>query len=266
MNAARASRAQQHCTLILNSHNRVDDCVSRWPRSRRQGRGRQHWLSLVPKTIDCFAIADKIEEDENRQCLRAAHQHRSQSARSALLHKQLWTVVALADAVLVVVVAVASVWSKGCPKCARGEGHQVFVLTVTYPGGRTRQFSVRRERVAEVRRWLSNYQALKEARLFASSIMTCCARNGPHQRRAGSSMIEMRRKQISFGDGLIAGEVSDLREGSGSEGRTSVVKRRHGLDRCRYKGYVGMNRWVGLGVVADNVVNIGRAMETQAAP
>ena len=40
--------------------------------------------------------------------------------------------------------------TKDCPKCARGEGHQVFVLTVTYPGGRTRQFSVRRERVAEV--------------------------------------------------------------------------------------------------------------------
>src|SRR5262244_2687844 len=53
--------------------------------------------------------------------------------------------------------------TKDCPKCARGEGHQVFVLTVTYPGGRTRQFSVRRERVAEVRRWLNNYQELKEA-------------------------------------------------------------------------------------------------------
>jgi hypothetical protein len=51
----------------------------------------------------------------------------------------------------------------GCPKCARGEGHHVFVLTVTYPGGRTRQLSVRHERVAEVRRWLSNYQELKEA-------------------------------------------------------------------------------------------------------
>jgi hypothetical protein len=25
--------------------------------------------------------------------------------------------------------------TKDCPKCARGEGHQVFVLTVTYPGG-----------------------------------------------------------------------------------------------------------------------------------
>src|SRR4029453_7517199 len=53
--------------------------------------------------------------------------------------------------------------TKGCPKCARGEGHHVFFLTVTYPGGRTRQRSVRRERVAEVRRWLSNYQELKEA-------------------------------------------------------------------------------------------------------
>jgi hypothetical protein len=53
--------------------------------------------------------------------------------------------------------------TKDCPKCARGEGHQVFVLTVTYPGQRTRQFSVRRERVAEVRRWLSNYQELKQA-------------------------------------------------------------------------------------------------------
>jgi transposase, IS5 family len=52
---------------------------------------------------------------------------------------------------------------------------------------------------------------------------------------------------------------------TGSEGRISVVKRRHGLDRCRYKGYVGMDRWVGLGVIADNIVNIGRAMEKQAA-
>jgi len=53
---------------------------------------------------------------------------------------------------------------------------------------------------------------------------------------------------------------------TGCEGRISVVKRRHGLDRCRYKGYVGVNRWVGLGVIADNIVNIGRAMEKRAAP
>jgi len=39
-------------------------------------------------------------------------------------------------------------------KCASGEGHPLSVLTVTYPGGRTRQFSLRRERVPVVRRWL----------------------------------------------------------------------------------------------------------------
>jgi transposase, IS5 family len=53
---------------------------------------------------------------------------------------------------------------------------------------------------------------------------------------------------------------------TGCEGRISVAKRRHGLRRCRYKGYVGMHRWVGLGVIADNLVNIGRAMEKHAAP
>jgi len=53
--------------------------------------------------------------------------------------------------------------TKDCPKCARGEGHRVFVLTVSYAGGRTRQISVRRERVPEVRRWLDNYQKLKDA-------------------------------------------------------------------------------------------------------
>jgi IS5 family transposase len=52
---------------------------------------------------------------------------------------------------------------------------------------------------------------------------------------------------------------------TGCEGRISVAKRRHGLDRCRYKGFVGMQRWVGLGVIADNIVNIGRTMEKHAS-
>lgn len=44
---------------------------------------------------------------------------------------------------------------------------------------------------------------------------------------------------------------------TGSEGRVSVTKRRHGLNRCRYKGDDGMKRWVGFGVIADNLINIG---------
>jgi IS5 family transposase len=41
----------------------------------------------------------------------------------------------------------------------------------------------------------------------------------------------------------------------GSEGRISVLKRRHGLRRCRYHGEDGMHRWVGLGVIANNLVS-----------
>lgn len=52
--------------------------------------------------------------------------------------------------------------TSGCPKCARGEGHPQTVLTISYPGGRTRQFSIPRELVPQVRQWLSNYQGLKE--------------------------------------------------------------------------------------------------------
>ena len=52
--------------------------------------------------------------------------------------------------------------SSGCPKCARGEGHPQSVLTISYPGGRTRQFSIRSEQIPQVRQWLSNYQKLKQ--------------------------------------------------------------------------------------------------------
>ena len=50
---------------------------------------------------------------------------------------------------------------RGCPKCAAGEGHPVWVFTVGYPGGRTRQLSLRAEQVPQVRAWLANYHKLK---------------------------------------------------------------------------------------------------------
>ena len=47
---------------------------------------------------------------------------------------------------------------------------------------------------------------------------------------------------------------------TGCEGRISVLKRRHGLRRCLYKGEAGMKRWVGLGVIADNLHHIGTVL------
>jgi IS5 family transposase len=47
---------------------------------------------------------------------------------------------------------------------------------------------------------------------------------------------------------------------TGCEGRISVLKRRHGVTRSRYKGIDGMRRFVGLGVIADNLINIGTVL------
>jgi transposase, IS5 family len=47
---------------------------------------------------------------------------------------------------------------------------------------------------------------------------------------------------------------------TGCEGRISVLKRRHGLTRCRYRGADGMRRWVGLGVMADTLISMGNVL------
>jgi hypothetical protein len=52
---------------------------------------------------------------------------------------------------------------EGCATCEAGEGHPVWVLAVGYPGGRTRQLSLRVEQVPQVRAWLTNYRKSKAA-------------------------------------------------------------------------------------------------------
>ena len=49
----------------------------------------------------------------------------------------------------------------GCAVCARGKGHLVWVLTVSYPGGRNKQISLSAEHKPLVQQWLRNYQKLK---------------------------------------------------------------------------------------------------------
>lgn len=46
---------------------------------------------------------------------------------------------------------------------------------------------------------------------------------------------------------------------TGIEGRISVLKRRHGLDRCLYHGENGMERWVGWGIIAHDLRQIALA-------
>jgi hypothetical protein len=50
----------------------------------------------------------------------------------------------------------------GCAVCAKGPGHPVWVLTVSYPGGRTKQLSLSAEQKPLVQQWLRNYRKLKD--------------------------------------------------------------------------------------------------------
>ena len=68
----------------------------------------------------------------------------------------------------------------------------------------------------------------------------------------GSKATRKKQKQRWFKDGQ--------RWRVGCEGRISVLKRRHGMNRSRYRGIDGIRCWVGLAVFADNLINIGKAL------
>ena len=96
------------------------------------------------------------------------------------------------------------------------------------------------------------YSAKNEAAAKAKGVKRVCVPN-----RATKS-AERRREQKKrwFRNGQ--------KWRTGCEGRISVAKRRHGLNRSRYKGADGMKRWVGLGVIADNLLNIARTLKKRA--
>ena len=96
------------------------------------------------------------------------------------------------------------------------------------------------------------YSAKNEAAAQAKGVTRVCIPN----RSTKSAERKREQKKRWFKNGQ--------KWRTGCEGRISVVKRRHGLNRCRYKGDDGMKRWVGLGVIADNLINIGRVLAARA--
>jgi IS5 family transposase len=97
------------------------------------------------------------------------------------------------------------------------------------------------------------YSAKNEAAAKAMGVKRVCVPN----RSTKSAERKREQKKRWFRDGQ--------RWRTGSEGRISVAKRRHGLTRCLYRGDDGMHRWVGLGVIADNLINIGTAKPRRPA-
>jgi IS5 family transposase len=97
------------------------------------------------------------------------------------------------------------------------------------------------------------FSAANEAAAHEKGVKRVCIPN----RSTKSAERKRQQKKRWFRDGQ--------KWRTGCEGRISVLKRRHGLNRCRYKGDRGMQRWVGLGVIGDNLINLGRVLATPAA-
>ena len=97
------------------------------------------------------------------------------------------------------------------------------------------------------------YSAKNEAAATAMGVKRVCVPN----RSTKSVKRKREQKKRWFREGQ--------RWRTGSEGRISVAKRRHDLNRSRYRGDAGMQRWVGLGVIADNLINIGSAKTLSSA-
>jgi IS5 family transposase len=96
------------------------------------------------------------------------------------------------------------------------------------------------------------YSAANEIAAHAAGVKRVCIPN----RSSKSPVRKREQKKRWFRRGQ--------RWRTGCEGRISVSKRRHGLNRCRYRGDNGMKRWVGLGVIADNLINIGHVISRQS--
>ena len=92
------------------------------------------------------------------------------------------------------------------------------------------------------------YSAKNEAAAHAKGVRRVCIPN--RSTKSAERKREQRKRWFKQGQ----------KWRTGCEGRISVLKRRHGLRRCLYRGTSGMKRWVGLGVIADNLRHIGTVL------
>lgn len=83
-------------------------------------------------------------------------------------------------------------------RCAKGAGHPILYLTVTFPGGRTQQVTVPRDLARTVQRWIRNYRRWWEAIEEVSAINRRLLQlreipPHPHKRRSSSAPVRSGR-------------------------------------------------------------------------
>src|SRR6266540_3259568 len=109
----------------------------------------------------------------------------------------------------------------------------------------------------------------------APSLLVGDRKVATHKNEQTARQYGVRRVVLPQGGRTTAARQAHERQGwfqrgrdwrAGIEGRISGLKRRHKLERCRYHGEDGMERWVGWGIITHNLRTIAQALVDTKKP
>jgi IS5 family transposase len=156
---------------------------------------------------------------------------------------------------------------RGKPNKPTEYGHKVWLGEVE--GGFIAQYEVLDGNPNDERQWQPTLE--KHVQLFGQPPKQASADRGVHSADNEAFAAKLGVKHVVLPKPGRRSEIRRQHERqrwfwrgrrfhAGVEGRISVIKRKHGLDRCRNRGQDGFARWVGWGVIANNLNAMGKGL------
>jgi IS5 family transposase len=156
---------------------------------------------------------------------------------------------------------------RGKPNKATEYGHKIWLGEVE--GGFIAQYEVLEGNPSDESQWQPTLK--KHVQLFGQPPKQVSADRGVHSTENEAFATKLGVKRVVLPKPGRKSETRRQHERqrwfwrgrrfhAGVEGRISVIKRKYGLDRCRNHGQDGFERWVGWGVIANNLTVMGKGL------
>ena len=156
---------------------------------------------------------------------------------------------------------------RGKPNKPTEFGHKVWLGEVE--GGFIAQYEVLDGNPNDESQWQSTLE--KHVQLFGQPPRQASADRGVHSAKNEAFAAKLGVKRVVLPKPGRKSETRRQHERqrwfwrgrrfhAGVEGRISVIKRKYGLDCCRNRGQDGFERWIGWGVIANNLTMLGKGL------
>ena len=156
---------------------------------------------------------------------------------------------------------------RGKPNKPTEYGHTVWLGEVE--GGFIAQYEVLDGNPNDESQWQSTLE--KHVQLFGQPPRQASADRGVHSAKNEAFAAKLGVKRVVLPKPGRKSETRRQHERqrwfwrgrrfhAGVEGRISVIKRKYGLDCCRNRGQDGFERWIGWGVIANNLTMLGKGL------